>query len=309
MGSIAFLFPGQASQYAGMGKALAEAFSEARTVFEEADASLGFSISQLCFEGPEADLALTANTQPAILTVSVAAYRVLASQGLTPAFVAGHSLGEYSALVAAGTLSLTDAVVAVRRRGTYMQEAVPPGVGAMAAVLKADLATIEAICAEAAQDQVCSPANMNSPAQIVIAGHAEAVTRAAALLKAKGARAVMLPVSAPFHCALMKPAEERLAVDLNQLDFADPAFPVVANVSADLERTGAEARANLIAQVCSPVRWVGSIQKLVAEGVTTFVEVGPKTVLSGLVRQINNQVKVLNFEQPDQLEAIREACS
>ncbi|HNC44794.1 MAG TPA: ACP S-malonyltransferase, partial [Acidobacteriota bacterium] len=285
MGSIAFLFPGQASQYAGMGKALAEAFSEARTVFEEADASLGFSISQLCFEGPEADLALTANTQPAILTVSVAAYRVLASQGLTPAFVAGHSLGEYSALVAAGTLSLTDAVVAVRRRGTYMQEAVPPGVGAMAAVLKADLATIEAICAEAAQDQVCSPANMNSPAQIVIAGHAEAVTRAAALLKAKGARAVMLPVSAPFHCALMKPAEERLAVDLNQLDFADPAFPVVANVSADLERTGAEARANLIAQVCSPVRWVGSIQKLVAEGVTTFVEVGPKTVLSGLVRQ------------------------
>ena len=292
-----------------MGKALAEAFSEARTVFEEADASLGFSISQLCFEGPEADLALTANTQPAILTVSVAAYRVLASQGLTPAFVAGHSLGEYSALVAAGTLSLTDAVVAVRRRGTYMQEAVPPGVGAMAAVLKADLATIEAICAEAAQDQVCSPANMNSPAQIVIAGHAEAVTRAAALLKAKGARAVMLPVSAPFHCALMKPAEERLAVDLNQLDFADPAFPVVANVSADLERTGAEARANLIAQVCSPVRWVGSIQKLVAEGVTTFVEVGPKTVLSGLVRQINNQVKVLNFEQPDQLEAIREACS
>lgn len=309
MGSIAFLFPGQASQYAGMGKALTEAFSEARTVFEEADASLGFSISQLCFEGPEADLALTANTQPAILTVSVAAYRVLASQGLTPAFVAGHSLGEYSALVAAGTLSLKDAVVAVRRRGTYMQEAVPPGVGAMAAVLKADLATIEAVCAEAAQDQVCSPANMNSPAQIVIAGHAEAVTRAAALLKAKGARAVMLPVSAPFHCALMKPAEERLAVDLTQLDFADPAFPVVANVNADLERTGAEARANLIAQVCSPVRWVGSIQKLVAEGVTTFVEVGPKTVLSGLVRQINNQVKVLNFEQPDQLEAIREACS
>lgn len=309
MGSIAFLFPGQASQYAGMGKTLAEGFSEARTVFEEADASLGFSISQLCFEGPEADLALTANTQPAILTVSVAAYRVLASQGLTPAFVAGHSLGEYSALVAAGTLSLNDAVVAVRRRGTYMQEAVPPGVGAMAAVLKADLATIEAVCAEAAQDQVCSPANMNSPAQIVIAGHAEAVTRAAALLKAKGARAVMLPVSAPFHCALMKPAEERLAVDLNQLDFADPAFPVVANVTADLEQTGAEARANLIAQVCSPVRWVGSIQKLVAEGVTTFVEVGPKTVLSGLVRQINNQVKVLNFEQPDQLEAIREACS
>ncbi|MBX7219260.1 MAG: ACP S-malonyltransferase [Blastocatellia bacterium] len=304
MTKTAFLFPGQASQYVGMGKALAETFPEARAVFEEADDSLGFSISGLCFAGPEADLTLTANTQPAILTVSVAVYRVLAAQGLKPDFVAGHSLGEYSALVAAGVLSLQEAVVAVRRRGTYMQEAVPPGQGAMAAVLKADLETVTAVCAEAAQGQVCSPANLNSPGQIVIAGQAEAVNRALPLFKARGARAMLLPVSAPFHCELMKPAEVRLAADLQNLTFHDAVFPVVANVNAQIVRTGAHIRENLIAQVCSPVRWTDSIRALAQAGVTTCIEVGPKTVLCGLVRQIDAQLKTYNVESPETLAAL-----
>jgi [acyl-carrier-protein] S-malonyltransferase len=241
--SLAFLFPGQGSQYVGMGQALAGAFAESRAVFEEADSALGFPLSRLCFEGPEEELKLTANTQPAILATSVAAFRALSERGPRPDWVAGHSLGEYSALVAAGTLSLSDAVVAVRRRGQYMQEAVPVGQGAMAAILGLDLAAIERACAEAAEGQVVAPANINGPGQVVIAGHATAVERASLLCKAAGAkRAVPLPVSAPFHCALMRPAQDRLETDLRAIGFRDPDPPLVNNVDARPVRTAAECR-------------------------------------------------------------------
>ncbi|HEV2801390.1 MAG TPA: ACP S-malonyltransferase [Pyrinomonadaceae bacterium] len=307
--TVAYIFPGQGSQFAGMGRELAERYAAARDVFAEADEALGFSLSQLCFEGPEESLQLTENTQPAILTVSIAALRALEAENFPPpAFVAGHSLGEYSALVAAGALSLTDAVRTVRARGRYMQEAVPVGVGAMVAILGADAETVAGACSEAAQDEVCSPANVNSPKQIVIAGHAGAVERAMELLKARGAkRAVRLQVSAPFHCALMLPAQERLGVDLERLEFADLRVPLVCNVDATAIRGAQEARSCLVRQVSSPVRWLESVQFLAGAGVETFVEVGPGKVLSGLVRQIAPGVRCLNVADPASLEATREA--
>jgi [acyl-carrier-protein] S-malonyltransferase len=302
--SVAFVFPGQGSQKVGMGKALAEAAPAARAAFDEADAALGFPLSRLCFEGPESDLQLTANTQPAILAASIAALRALAPRVPKPAFVAGHSLGEYSALVAAGVLPLAEAVVAVRRRGQYMQEAVPVGMGAMAAILMLDLAAIEKACAEAAQGQVVSPANLNAPGQIVIAGHKEAVERAGAACKAAGAkRVVPLPVSAPFHCALMAPAQERLAADLAKLDFKAAEVPLVNNVDARVVRAGDACRDGLVRQVSAPVRWIEVVEQLVREGVDTVVEIGPGTVLGGLVKKIAKDVRVLSVEDPASLEA------
>jgi [acyl-carrier-protein] S-malonyltransferase len=301
--SVAFVFPGQGSQKVGMGKALSAAFPESRAVFEEANQALGFSLSNLCFEGPEDDLQRTDNTQPAILTVAVAALRAVEARGFREQWVAGHSLGEYSALVAAGTLSLSEAVSTVRQRGQLMQEAVPEGQGAMAAILGLDLPEIEAACREAADGEVVAPANINSPGQVVIAGHAGAVERASSRCKAAGAkRAVALPVSAPFHCALMKPAQERLAPLLAALPFPDPVIPLVNNVSARPVRTGARCREGLVQQVSAPVRWQASVECMVAEGVTTFVELGPGTVLSGLIRRIAKGVTVLNVEDPESLE-------
>jgi [acyl-carrier-protein] S-malonyltransferase len=301
--SLALLFPGQGAQKAGMGQALAERFPAARAVFEEADAALGFPLSRLCFEGPDADLQLTANTQPAILATSVAALRAFGAPGATPAFVAGHSLGEYSALVAAGVLGLRDALVAVRRRGQHMQDAVPVGEGAMAAILALPLDAIEAACAEAAQGQVVAPANVNSPDQVVIAGHAAAVDRAIEACKARGARrALRLPVSAPFHCALMLPAQERLAADLEALAFADPQVPVVCNVDAVPLRSSAECKEALVRQVSGRVRWQQCVERMAADGVTTFVELGPGSVLSGLVKKTVKGARVLNVEDPSSLE-------
>jgi [acyl-carrier-protein] S-malonyltransferase len=302
--TVAFVFPGQGSQKVGMGRALYDAVPESRAVFDEADAALGSPLSRLCFEGPEDQLQLTANTQPAILTVSIAAARALEARGVRPQWVAGHSLGEYSALVSAGVLSLRDAVVAVRRRGQYMQEAVPVGEGAMAAILALDLAAIEGACREAAQGQVVSPANINSPGQVVIAGHAAAVDRASELCKKAGAkRAIRLPVSAPFHCALMMPAQERLAGDLARLGFTAPAVPVVNNVDAAVVRAADPCRDALVRQVSGTVRWQESVERLVREGVDTFVEVGPGTVLSGLVKKIDRGVRVFGVEDPASLEA------
>jgi [acyl-carrier-protein] S-malonyltransferase len=301
--SVAFVFPGQGSQKVGMGRALAEAFPESRAVFAEADEAVGFPLSRLSFEGPEDELQLTANTQPAILATSIAAARALAARGLVPDWVAGHSLGEYSALVTAGVLSLRDAVATVRRRGQYMQEAVPVGVGAMAAILALDLAAIEKACREAAQGEVVSPANVNSPGQVVIAGHTAAVDRASELCKKAGAkRAIRLPVSAPFHCALMMPAQQRLARDLAGLALAAPRLPLVNNVDARVVRSAEECRDGLVRQVSGTVRWQESVERLVAEGVDTFVEVGPGTVLSGLVKKIAKDVRVLAVEDPATLE-------
>jgi [acyl-carrier-protein] S-malonyltransferase len=301
--SVAFVFPGQGSQKVGMGKALAEAFPEARAVFAEADAALGFSLSRLCFEGPEAELQLTANTQPAILVASVAALRVLESRGARPDWVAGHSLGEYSALVAARALELKDAVGAVRRRGQYMQQAVPAGEGAMAAILGLDFPAVEQACREAAREQVVSPANINGPGQVVVAGHAAAVDRAVEACRAAGARkAVRLAVSAPFHCALMAPAQTRLAADLARVPFRDAAVPVVNNADARAVRTADECRDGLVRQVSAPVRWQESVERLAREGATTFVEVGQGTVLSGLIRRIVKGAKILHVEDPASLE-------
>lgn len=309
---LAFIFPGQGSQSPGMGRELAESFPAAREVFEEADDALGFALSRLCFEGPAEELQLTENTQPAILATSVAVLRAAEAEGLPrPGFVAGHSLGEYSALVAAGALSLRDAVRVVRKRGRFMQEAVPVGVGAMAAILGADVETVEAACAEARQgDEVCAPANVNSPGQIVIAGSAAAVERAIPILKARGAkRAVPLKVSAPFHCALMLPAQERLAAELNETEFKDLSVPLVTNVDAAVIRTGAEARASLVRQVSSPVRWRESVELLARESVSTFVEIGPGKVLCGLVRQTAPQSRCLNVENKASLDATLAALS
>ena len=295
--SLAMIFPGQGSQSPGMGKELSENFAVARQVFEEADDALGFAISRLCFDGPAEELQLTENTQPAILTVSVAAFRALKEAGISaPAFVAGHSLGEYSALVAAGVLSLSDAVRTVRARGRYMQEAVPVGTGAMAAVIGGELSEIQRVCEEVRQDQVCSLANMNSPAQVVIAGNTEAVDRAIESLKGIAKRVIKLNVSAPFHCALMKPAQDRLANDLASLTFNEPAMPVVTNVDARATNAPDELRDALLRQVSAPVRWSESMQLLVQEGVDTFIEAGPGKVLAGLMRQINRDVKTLNVE-------------
>jgi [acyl-carrier-protein] S-malonyltransferase len=308
--SLAFVFPGQGSQQVGMGRALAEAFPEARGVFEEVDRALGFPLSQLCFEGPEADLQLTANTQPAILATSVAADRVLAARGLRPAWVAGHSLGEWSALVAAGALTLAEAVVAVRRRGQYMQEAVPVGQGAMAAILGLPLAEVEKACTEAAQGEVVAPANVNSPGQVVIAGHTAAVGRAVEGCKAAGAkRAVPLPVSAPFHCALMAPAQARLARDLGTLALRDPEVPLVNNVEARVVRMAAECREGLVRQVSGSVLWMQSVERLVSEGVDTFVEVGPGHVLGGLIKKITKAARVLSVQDPMTLEQTMTALS
>jgi len=307
MGKVAFVFPGQASQYSGMGKELAEKYPVARAVFEEADKALGFSVSKLCFEGTEDDLKLTANTQPAILTVSVAAARVLAEKGITPDFVAGHSLGEYSALVAAGSLKFAEAVKSVRKRGTYMQEAVPAGQGAMAAIMGLSPAVVLDACKRAAEGQICSPANLNSPEQTVISGHAGAVKRAVEIASQLGAkRSMVLPVSAPFHSALMMPAQEKLEKDLSAVEFAELQVPLVTNVDADSIRQGEEARSALIRQVTMPVRWEESMRMLLDEGVNTFVEVGPGRVLTGLMRQIERSVATLNVEDEKSLQATRE---
>ncbi len=291
-----------------MGRALADAFPVCRETFDEADAALGESLSTLCFEGPEDRLMLTENTQPAILAVSVAACRVAESRGVRAAFAAGHSLGEYSAHVAAGTLSFADALRTVRRRGEYMQQAVPVGEGAMAAVVGLDPDAIAMACSEAAAElagRVVSPANLNAPGQVVIAGHAKAVARAGEIAKAKGAKRIIpLAVSAPFHCALMKPAEDRLAPELRQLASNDPRIPVVANVDAEPKRDAASAIDALIRQVSSPVRWDDVERRLVAEGTTTFVELGPGTVLAGLIRKIDRNVKVVSVEDPQGLSAL-----
>jgi [acyl-carrier-protein] S-malonyltransferase len=307
MSKIAFLFPGQGSQAAGMGKALAERYACAKAVFQEADEALGFAISTLCFEGPEEQLRLTENTQPALLTVSVAAYEVLRELGYQPGLVAGHSLGEYSALVAAGSLKFADAVRLVRNRGRYMQEAVPAGVGAMAAILKPPMEKLDEILAAAAQGEVVSAANFNSPDQLVIAGHAGAVARASEALKVAGAkRAVPLPVSAPFHCALMAPAQQRLKADLDATGFADLRVPLINNVDAKLVTTGAEARQGLYRQVPGAVQWAASMKLLAAQGVTRAVECGAGAVLSGLMRQIDGNVKMAKFGEPADLDKVHE---
>lgn len=293
--SFAFLFPGQGSQAVGMGKELAEKYPAARQTFEEADEALGYKLSHLCFEGPEEKLRLTEITQPAILTTSVAALRVLQGKGVKPAFVAGHSLGEYSAHVAAGTISFPDAVRTVRNRGKYMQEAVPVGVGAMAAILGMDLEKVTAVCADAAQGEVCEPANINSAEQIVISGHAAAVERATKLAGERGAkRAIMLSVSAPFHCSLMKPAQDRLAADLRSMRFQKPEVPVVCNVDAALIEDSDSARDALVRQVTGAVRWEPSMRLLIGKEVQAFVEVGPGKVLCGLMRQINRSTTCAN---------------
>ncbi|PTL82427.1 ACP S-malonyltransferase [Vitiosangium sp. GDMCC 1.1324] len=302
MSKIAFVFPGQGSQAVGMGKDLYEKFPEARAIFEEADAALGEKFSQMLFEGPESALKLTANTQPAILTVSVAAHAVFSKRGPAPAFVAGHSLGEYSALVAAGALSLADAVRAVRARGTFMQDAVPEGVGAMAAVMGLEPAKVKQACDAAAEGQVVSPANYNSPEQTVIAGHVQAVERAIAQVKELGGKAKLLPVSAPFHCALMEPVKPRLAEVLGKVKVSAPSVPVVTNVEAKPNSDAARVVPLLLEQVSSSVRWVETIQALQAAGVTRVVELGPGKVLNGLIKRITKDLELSNVEDSASLE-------
>jgi len=300
---IAFLFPGQGSQKVGMGQAFADAFPVCRETMAEADAALGEDLSGLCFRGPEQRLVLTENTQPAILAVSVAMGRLLESRGIRPAMVAGHSLGEYSAHVMAGTIGFGDALRIVRRRGRLMQEAVPVGQGAMAAILGLDAEGVSLACAEAAEGDVVSPANLNAPGQIVIAGSKDAVARAIVRAKARGARrAISLPVSAPFHCALMKPAQDRLAPDLRALAAADPTVPVVANVDAEPRRDARSAIEALVAQVSSPVRWEAVMRRLASEGVRKYVEVGPGTVLTGLGQKILKDGVFFTLEGPDDVD-------
>jgi len=306
---IAFIFPGQGSQRVGMGQALAEAFPVCRETFDEADAALGWPLSRLCFSGPEEELALTTKTQPATLAVSIAACRLLASRGVVPSFVAGHSLGEYSANVAAGTFTFADALTTVHRRGRYMQEAVPVGTGAMAAVLGLDAELVAQACREAEEEtgagEVVSPANLNGAGQVVIAGTRDGVARAGERAKALGAKRVIpLPVSAPFHCALMKPAEDRLAPELRALATADPRVPIIANVDAEPKRDARAAIEALVAQVSAPVRWEAVVRRLASEGVTTYVEVGAGTVLSGLVRKIDREARVLACGAPADLAAL-----
>lgn len=303
---IAFVFPGQGAQKVGMGKALAAEFALCRDTFVEADAALGEPLSALCFEGPEDRLMLTENTQPAILAMSVAVHRLVEANGVRADFAAGHSLGEYSAHVAAGTLSFADALRTVRRRGRYMQEAVPVGTGAMAAILGLDADAVGRACADAAAEtgEVVSPANLNAPGQVVIAGHTGAVAVAGDRAKGLGAKRVIpLAVSAPFHCALMKPAEERLAPELRGLPASAPCIPVVANVDAEPKRDAASAIEALVRQVSAPVRWEDVVKRLVGEGTTTFVELGPGSVLAGLIRKIDRSVTVMSVEDPGELSA------
>ncbi len=308
MSKLAFLFPGQGSQYPGMGKQLATQFPSASAVFEEADDALGFSLSRLCFGGSEDDLKPTANQQPALLTVSVAALRVLEGKGIRPDIVAGHSLGEYAALVAAGSLNFFDAVRLVRKRGQYMQEAVPAGVGGMAALLKLPEGKLDGILAEAAQGEIVTAANFNSPDQVVIAGHVKAVERAMELAKAAGAkRAILLPVSAPFHCPLMNPAQDRLNIDLDAATFRDLTVPLVNNWQAVAVTSGAEAREGLYHQVPNPVRWVESVRLLASLGVSKFFEVGAGQVLVGLCRNINSGIAGVRFGEPADLEKVQHA--
>jgi [acyl-carrier-protein] S-malonyltransferase len=298
MSKTAFIFPGQGSQYSGMGKELADTFTVARHLFEEADEALGFKLSSLCFAGSDADLKLTANTQPAILTASIAVLKVIQQEtGLKAEYVAGHSLGEYSALVCSGALSFADAVRTVRARGTFMQEAVPVGTGTMAAMLGVESDVLEDICREAADGEVVSPANFNSPGQIVIAGSVAAVARAIEIAKGRGFRkAMLLPVSAPFHCALMKPAADRLAAVLEKIPVHDMDVPVVANADAEPNIDKERVRPLLVTQVCSPVLWEQSVNAMSRLGVTRFVELGPGKVLSGLVKRINKEAVLANIE-------------
>jgi [acyl-carrier-protein] S-malonyltransferase len=307
---IAFIFPGQGAQKVGMGRALADAYPICRATFDEADAALGDPLTRIIFEGPDDQLTLTENTQPAILAMSTAAARLLESRGFVPAFVAGHSLGEYSANVAVGTFAFADALRLVRRRGQYMQEAVPVGEGAMAAILGLDAEKVAQACAEAANGDVVSPANMNGGGQVVIAGSRDAVSRAGERAKVLGARRVIpIGVSAPFHCALMKPAEERLAPELRALRVETPRVPIVANVDAEPKRDASGAIEALVRQVSSPVRWEAVVRRLASEGVTTYVEVGPGTVLSGMVRRIQPEATVVNFGGPDDLASVETALA
>jgi [acyl-carrier-protein] S-malonyltransferase len=306
----AFVFPGQGSQYVGMGKTLAEKFDSARAIFDQADRALGFSLTQLCWEGPAEELQLTENMQPALLTVSIAAAEVLAEQHVQPDFVAGHSLGEYSALVAAKSLAFSDAVRLVRKRGRYMQEAVPVGAGAMAALLKLPAGQLEEVLAQASQGEVVTAANFNSPDQIAIAGHTGAVRRANELAKAAGARrAILLPVSAPFHCPLMEPAQRRMQPELEATEFRDLAVPLVNGWQARVIRTGAEAREGLYEQIPNPVRWTEVIQKLAALGVSRFIEVGAGGVLTGLLRNIDNTLEGSKFGEAQDLEKVHAAMA
>jgi [acyl-carrier-protein] S-malonyltransferase len=306
MNDIAFFFPGQGSQYAGMGKALAAQHLSARRIFDQADNALGFAISKLCFEGPEEELQKTENTQAALLTVSVAAYQVLEESGYRPAILAGHSLGEYSALVAAHCLEFAEALCLVRKRGRYMQEAVPEGVGSMAAILKLPPDRLDKVLEEAAQGEVVAAANFNSPDQVVIAGHAGAVQRALEIAKAAGARrTVILPVSAPFHCSLMKPAQERLRADLAAAQFQNLAIPLINNWRAQLISSGDEARHGLSEQIPNPVRWTDSVREMAQRGIKRFVEVGPGSVLTGLAKNIDPALKGAKFGEPGDLDNVK----
>lgn len=308
--TIALLFPGQGSQAVGMGRDLAEKYPVARRTFEEADEALGYKLSAVCFDGPEDQLRLTEITQPAILTASIAALRVLETRMPRPSYVAGHSLGEYSAHVAAGTFSFAEAVRTVRNRGKYMQEAVPVGVGAMAAILGMDPAKVTAVCHDAAQGEICEPANINSPEQIVISGNTAAVERATKMAGERGAkRAKLLPVSAPFHCSLMKPAQDRLERDLNALKLQKPVYPVACNVEADLVTDDLRARDTLLRQVTGSVKWDPCIRLLIAQGVRTFIEVGPGKVLCGLMRQIDRSKTCLNVSDDASLTKTQESLA